>query len=88
MRLAQDAERVADRVVGTVLDPDTPALAASRLALDVIEAVDPQAELTASVTVPDTLEGVAALTPAALLSLAATLGIEPSPLPALGAEAG
>jgi hypothetical protein len=81
LRLSQDAVRVADRIAGTILDPDTPALAASRLALDAIEQVDPGIEASVSVSVPDTLEGVEQLTPSALLALASNLGIEPDPLP-------
>lgn len=73
---------MAARIADTILDPDTPALAASRLALDAIEQVDPGVELTASVSMPDTLEGVDTLTPAALLALAGRMGIEPDPLPA------
>ena len=86
LRLGREADRVAARIADTILDPEVSGVVASRLALEAIEAVDPQAELTATVSMPDTIEGVDALTPAALLTLAARMGLEPSPLPALGAE--
>jgi hypothetical protein len=75
-----EAERIAGRVVGAVLDPRTPADRAARLGMDLIDAVDPQATLTATASMPSTPEGVADLSLSQLLTIGQEMGI-PLPTP-------
>lgn len=77
-----EAERIAGRVVGAVLSPQTPDVQAAKLALDLLQAVDPQATATLSAEVPTTPEGVAKLGISQLLTLGEQMGIPlPSPSP-------
>jgi hypothetical protein len=78
-----EAERVARRVVGAVLDPTVPPAQAARLGIDLINAVDPQATATLTAEVPTTPEGVGKLSLSQLLTLGETMGI---PLPSLDAN--
>lgn len=74
-----EAERIAARVVDAVLDENVAPAVAARLGLDLIDTVDPQATMTASVTAPSTPEGVAELSLSQLLAVGQSMGIDPSP---------
>ena len=73
-----EAERVARRVVGAVLDPAVPPAQAARLGLDLVNAVDPQVTATLTASVPTDPEGVSKLSLSQLLTLGEQMGI---PLP-------
>lgn len=74
-----NAERVAGRVIGAVLDESTPPATAAKLGLDLIEAVDPRQ--SAEVTMTGNLNGEAieGMGFRELLSFAQGHGIDPSP---------
>ena len=74
-----NAERVAGRVLGAVLDPDVRPETAAKLGLDLIEAVDPRQ--SAEVTMTGNLNGEAieGMGFRELLSFAQGHGIDPSP---------
>lgn len=75
-----EAERVARRVVGAVLDPAVPPAQAARLGLDLVNAVDPQVTATLTTSVPTDPEGVSKLSLSQLLTLGEQMGIPlPSP---------
>lgn len=77
-----EAERIAGRVVGAVLDPAVPSATAARLGLDLLQAVDPPVEATLTASIPTTPEGVADLSLTQLLTLGEQMGIPlPSPSP-------
>ena len=79
------AERIAGRVVGAILDPQTPPVQAARLGIELVNAVDPQVTATLTQSVPTDPEGVAKLTTSQLLSLGEQMGIPlPSSEPANG----
>jgi hypothetical protein len=73
-----DAERVARRVVGAVLDPAVPPAQAARLGLDLVNAVDPQVTATLTTSMPTDPDGVSKLSLSQLLTLGESMGI---PLP-------
>jgi hypothetical protein len=73
-----ESERIAARVLDGVLDPSVSPATASRLGLDLLDAVDPRVEVTASTSLP-TPEGVAEMSVSQLLTLGERLGIDPSP---------
>jgi hypothetical protein len=81
----RSAERIAGRVVGAILDPQTPPVQAAKLGLDLVNAVDPQVTATLTQSVPTDPEGVAKLTTSQLLTLGEQMGIPlPSSEPANG----
>ena len=73
-----NAERIAGRVVGAVLDPAVPAAQAAKLGLELVNAVDPQVTATISASMPTDPEGVSKLSISQLLTLGESMGI---PLP-------
>ena len=83
MEAMRRADALAARAVDAALDPQASPVAAGNLALRLIEAVDPAEKATLEVSIPSSVEAVEQLGPAALLSLAAQLGISAGdPLPA------
>ena len=83
MEAMRRADALATRAVDAALDPQASPVAAGNLALRLIEAVDPAEKATLEVSIPSSVEAVEQLGPAALLSLAAQLGISAGdPLPA------
>jgi len=77
------AAEIASRTVDAVLDPDVPAERAARLALDLVEAVEPRAELVVSTPLPSSVDDVSELGLRELLALSQQHSI---PLPAELAE--
>jgi hypothetical protein len=74
-----EREAIAGRVIGAVLDPAVPSAQAARLALDLIDQVEPPIQATITGPMPSTPEGVASLSISQLLTLGESMGIDPSP---------
>jgi len=74
-----EGERVAAAALDGALNPALSPAARSATALKLIDAVDPQAKLTATLTVPSDPEGVSALSLAELDQLALQAGLDSAP---------
>jgi hypothetical protein len=72
-----NAERLAGRAVGAALAPQTPDVQAARLALDIIDAVDPKISTVTEVTGPLSAEAIDSMTLTELMSFAQQQGITP-----------
>ena len=71
-----EAERIAGRVIDAITDPRTPSVPAARLALDLINSVDPPMQATITAPLPTDPEGVSKLSISQLLAVGQQLGIE------------
>jgi hypothetical protein len=71
------AERIAGRVVGAILDPQTPPVQAARLGLDLVNAVDPPMTATLTQEVPTDPDGVSKLSFSQLMAVGQQLGVTP-----------
>jgi hypothetical protein len=79
-----EREAIARRVVGAITDPDVPSAQAARLALDLIDQVEPPVQATLSTPLDLDPEGVASLSVSQLLSVAQGMGLDPSPALPMG----
>ena len=75
MEAARRAQDIASRTIAAVLDPDLASDKAVRAALDLIEAVEPRAELTVATTLPADPDEVASMGLNELLAVARASGI-------------
>lgn len=71
-----ERERIAGRVIGAILDPAVPSGQAARLALDLMDQVDPRVEATITTPLPTDPEGVSSLSIRELLAVGQRLGID------------
>jgi len=75
MEAARRAQDIASRTIAAVLDPDLASDKAVRAALDLIEAVEPRAELTVSAALPADPAQVESMGLNELLAVARASGI-------------